>query len=312
MRRLISLASALVYGACSSASHAQMAQDQNFVTMNVSEISSQLDCTIYEESSGTDTTLTRSRTGVYSDPFFAVGIESTAQATYSTWETWYVKDCVDHFPSLKSSLQAALTDPNGPILVVRNKPEYHLTGALSATSTESGPSVKDEDTGLSISSNRMKLHFSFTVQDSKGRVVFASAVQSHINENSDVSLGQTSIKERADGEGLYTALEQRLAKEVARRIAFHFKPIKAQTFVKDRIELNYGANFLPVGSILTAISDRLNSVNLRVVAVNSQKAIAIVEGGIELSGKPEDWAISYAGPDGPETNRRRFQKVKLP
>lgn len=312
MRILKTLASVLLCSAIPAVAYGQIAQEQQLIKIAISDLSSQLDCTIYEESSGTDTTVRRSRTGIYSDPFVSVGVNSTAEATYSTWSTWYVKDCVDHFPSLRVSLQSAIANPNGPITIDQDRPEYYLSGALSATSTDSGPNIVDGDTGLSIKSQRMKLHFSFVVTDKAGKIAFSSQVQSHVTERLDLSLGKASIKERANGEGIYTALEQKLSREVARRIAFHFKPIRADAIINGRVSLNYGENSLPMGSQLSLIDKQLNSARLIVVAANEHQSIALVEGDVELSGRPSDWRISYVDPDGLETNGRRFQRVKLP
>ncbi len=282
------------------------------IQIAIGDLSSQLDCTVYQESSGTDTTVSRSRTGIYADPFVTVGVTSNAEASYSTWKTWYVKDCVDHFPSLKLSLQSSLAETNATLKVSNVKADYYLSGALSATSSESGPIIYDNNADISSKSSRMKIYFNFVVRDKRGSVVFGSQVQSSINESFQAVSTGTSIQERADGEGIYSALEQKMSQAVARRVAFYFKPIEVLSFNNEKIILNYGSKMLPIGSSLTAMGRNGDSVKLLVVTATTAQSVAIVDGNRQLSGLINDWTVNYLDPDSPEANGRRLQKVNLP
>lgn len=296
----------------STASEAETHNISPIQSIAVSELSSQLDCTIYEESSGTDTTVTRSRSGVYADPFAVVGVNSTAQATFSTWKTWYVKDCVNHFPSLKLSLRSALAAARLPLSVTSGKADFYLSGALSATSSENGPLITDADTKLSIKYSRMKIFFNFDVRNSRGKVVYGDQVQASVDEDFQVSAMGTTIKETRSGEGLYSKLEQSMARIVARKIALRLKPIKATSVDKDVVVLNYGDYVLPVGSKLQATDDQGFSVFLNVVSSDDVSSVANVDGdGSDIKITP-DWRIKFVEPDSPNYNGRRFRRNDLP
>ena len=278
----------------------------------VSELSSQLDCTIYEESSGTDTTVTRSRSGVYADPFAVVGVNSTAQATFSTWKTWYVKDCVDHFPSLKLSLRSALAAARLPLNVTSGKADFYLSGALSATSNENGPLITDTDTKLSIRYSRMKIFFNFVVRNNRGQVIYGDQVEASVNEDFQVSAMGTVIRESKSGEGLYSKLEQNMARIVARKIALHLQPIKPISVDKDIIVLNYGDYVLPVGSKLRATNDKGFSVFLNVISSDESSSIANLDGDGSDIKINSDWRITFVDQDNQNYNGRRFRRNDLP
>jgi hypothetical protein len=296
----------------SAPSGAQALKTAPIQSIAVSELSSQLDCTIYEESSGTDTTVTRSRSGVYADPFAVVGVNSTAQATFSTWKTWYVKDCVDHFPSLKLSLRSALAAARMPLNVTSGKADFYLSGALSATSSENGPLITDSDTKVTIKYNRMKIFFNFEVRNSRGKVVYGDQVQASIDEDFQVSAMGTTIKESRSGEGLYGKLEQNMARIVARKIALRLKPIKPISVDEDVVVLNYGDYVLPVGSKLQATNDKGFSVFLNVVSSDDVSSVANVDGdGSDIKITP-DWRITFVEKDSLNYNGRRFRRNDLP
>jgi len=302
----------LLVAMLSEPSAAQTRQETRMQSIGVSELSSQLDCTIYEESSGTDTTVTRSRSGVYADPFAVVGVNSTAQATFSTWKTWYVKDCVDHFPSLKLSLRSALAAARMPLNVTSGKADLYLSGALSATSSESSPLITDADTKISIKYNRMKIFFNFEVRDKSGQVIYGDQAQASVDEDSQISAMGTTIKESRSGEGLYSKLEQNMAVAVARKIALHFKPIRPVSIESDVIVLNYGNYILPVGSKLRATNGKGFSVFLNVVSSDDFNSVANIDGdGSEIEITP-DWVISFLDSENPNTNGRRFKRNDLP
>lgn len=172
MSRLTLAAAAAVLAAAGAAAPAAA---QERPAMSVGRISAVQSCTYFRESAGS--------AGVVATPYAVAG--------YASWRTWWVKDCVDNFATMRSSLEAALAASGGVDMGSRGG--YVISASLSDVSGGPGgaaPRAPDTgDGGFSVATSGMRINADVTVKDRNGRIVFGTLLTKTIETGYDVRAG---------------------------------------------------------------------------------------------------------------------------
>ena len=178
-------------------------------TIAVGAFSSVKECTVYEESEGTNYSASSSAVAANRYGFVA----GRSEASYSTWRTWLVKDCIDHFESLRSTLKAALASAGHGLVVSESGSKYVVTGSISHIRNASQSASQK---GFSDQRNTMEVTFSLLVKDRNGRSVIGRSINKSIDLDRSIAAGGFYTSSTSDGEGLYTALEREVSLAAAK------------------------------------------------------------------------------------------------
>jgi hypothetical protein len=265
----------------------------------VGRIASQKSCTVYQQSAG--------RSALVATPY--------AIAASASWRTWLVKDCVDNFATIRTSLEAALGS-TGKFAVKTQGQGYTLTGTISQVGGDGGPApdAAPPPGGYYVSSRQMFVSMDVTLRDSSGRIVFGGLLTKHLETGSNIQTPGLQSRSSQSGEAVYTELQHEVALAVARLVAFRIEPLKVQSVDGRRIRLNYGSPLLTLGAVVHVTSaDGSTMVRYVVRSASPESATAEVDGEIG------DWTrigpgslASFVESDDPAANERRIENVDLP
>lgn len=274
------------------------AQETRGPSLRVGNISSAKTCKLYQESEG--------RSGVLASPF-VIG-------AYSSWRTWLVKDCVDNFASIRTSLEAALA-ATGKFTIRETSGAYTVEGRISEVSggNEPAPNAPNPGDGYAYATSAMFVNMDVTLRDSKGRIVYGGLLTKHLETGFDVKSGTFRAWGSRSGEGLYTQIQHQVALAVARLVSFRLVPLRVISGEGKKIQLNYGGALMPLGTIVQATSpDGTATMRYLVTSATSDFATAIVDGGGDPSRIIVGSSAIVIEGDDPAANARRFEKVDLP
>lgn len=296
MLKISGLAAALGAGAAfAGAAHAE----GRVATVIIGRIASEKSCTVYQESAG--------RSAVVATPYVV--------AASASWRTWLVKDCVDNFATIRTSLQAALAS-TGKFAVGTTGRGYTLSGAISQVGGDFGPAAPAPSSadGYSVSSRQIFVSMDVTLRDPAGRTVYGGLLTKHLETGSEIHTRGLETRSSQSGEAVYTELQHQVALAVARLVAFRIEPLRVVGADDRTIRLNYGSPLLTLGTIVHATSPNgAASVRYVVTSASPEGATA------EVDGEVGDWTrigpgslASVVEADDPAANERRIKKVDLP
>ncbi|MEG3123838.1 caspase family protein [Sphingomonas sp. GB1N7] len=233
-------------------------------------------------------------------------------ASRTNWVSWFYKDCVSRFEGIRTAIQAALAS-SGKIVV--GPGGVTVNGRLSNVVQDNidAQGGYGQQGSYSISSQGMLVTFDLNIKDSAGRIVFGIPLSKRLETGSLEQTGAVDAQSGQSGEGIYAVLQQSIALAAARRIAFHYAPLEVVS-VKDRkIQLNYGAPLLNIGSLVNVSSPDGNSaIRYRIISVGDGHALAEkYSDGDERSIVPGNRATAIEDDD-PAANQSRFDRVELP
>lgn len=272
------------------------AQAQSAARFTIGEITSKEECKYFLES----------------DIQHAAVATPWLYASKTSWRSWWVKDCVSRFQTMRSSLEAALAS-TGRFAV--GPGGYRISVTIQDVSG-GGPAPANPpvgDRGYAFSKTGIYTSFTVTVTDGSGRVIHGGlatkTVETGARINADGSYAATSMT----GDAVYGVLQNEIALAVARIVAFKVVPLAVTDLDGDRIALNYGAPLLKLGSSINVPSGSgLRSLRYSVVSAANGSAIAEVEGDVDTSSVRVGTVVTYAEEDDPAANGRRYDRVKLP
>lgn len=286
---------ALLFSFCSLA-FVESANAQSVGQFTVGTITTKQDCKYFQESEG--------RRAVVATPWL--------YASATEWRTWWVKDCVDQFATMRSSLEAALAS-SGPLR--SNSGKYRVNVTIEAVSGGEPISAPQPggSRGYSFARSSIYTSYSVTVTDSSGRVVFGHLGKKAVEISGEIIADGTRSWSNMTGEAVYGVLQNEVALTVARAITFHFAPLKVTAAQNDRISLNYGAPFLTLGATLRVpAGNGLSTLPYVVVSASGSEAIAELDGDIDADPVVPGAVVTYIEADDPAANGRRYDRVKLP
>lgn len=274
-------------------------------TIAIGTFTSVKECTYYQESEGSDYSASSGVVAANRYGFVAGG----SSESYSTWRTWWVKDCVDHFASLKSSLSATLASAGHGLIVTKAGAKFTISGAISDIRSTSHSM---QQRGVSDQSNAWEVTFSLVVKDRNGRAIAGQTINKSIDLDRSIAAGGFASSSSVDGEGLYTALEKEVAIAAARYVAFRFNPIRIQSVNGQKIVLNYGSPLLDNGDLVQVLSPDGRLIKFTVQGSVGGQSVASVEGRQDTSSLSPGAVVEYVDPSSPAANGRRFERVDLP
>ena len=312
---------------CSPAALVQ-AQPKPVVTIKVGAIETAQECTLYEgvrysnesRSSGSSSGRVSASGSAYSTPYGGGGSASMSggyRSSYSessktSFETFFVEDCISHFEGVRSAMEAALAS-TGSITVGGGG--YTLTGrvedAVPVTSGYANRNVNGRASGTL--SNGLKVTMSIKVADRSGRAIFGYPIVTEIETDYAGVARGTVAASVSSGEGLYSLLQRQLALAAARKIAFHFNPLVVSQGAGKKIQLNYGAPLLETGSMLSVTSsDGSVAARYRVTSVSSGTALAEQMGDADSRNIGPGAVATVIEKGDPAANQSVLERAELP
>ncbi len=271
-------------------------------TVRIDTIASQQTCTYYQNSEG-------AAAGSASAGWFGASA-SVAVA----WRTWWVKDCVSNFATMKSSLEAALAS-SGKLAITSRSANYALSGIVSADGTQQDSMSQQTSRGgdIDIDSTGLFATMDITLKDASGKTIYGANVRKRIDLGNDATADGVSTGSEQSGQAIYNQLQEALALAVARKVAFHLVPLTVIGGDGRTIRLNYGAPYLQLGTTVEATSpDGRVTIRYNVVAADDAAATAEVDGdgnaGLIVPGS----TATVIEADDPAANGRRMKRVDLP
>lgn len=269
-------------------------------TVRVARIDSARSCTLYQMSAG------RHREASAVDAYGA------AAASETSWMTYLVRDCVDNFASLRTSLQAALA-ASGKLAVVPGGGSYVVSGRISDVSGggPAAPAQRAPGGSFAISSSGMLVNMDVTVRDAAGRIVFGGLLTKRLETGFSMATRGLSSSSSESGDAVYTELQHEVALAVARLVAFRIEPLRVTGGGARRIQLNYGAPLLALGTMVQVTAPDGSIVRYTVSGAGQGSAQADYYGGDADRVVPGSPAIVIESDD-PAADARRFDRVDLP
>jgi hypothetical protein len=291
MSRILALAAGMAAVLIASGAQAQVR------TVSIGRITSQKACTVYQESAG--------RSSVVATPYAIAASES--------WRTWLVKDCVDNFATMRTSLEAALA-ATGKFAMKAKGATYSVAGAVSDVGMDGDPTSRASPTAAySVASSGMFVSMDVTLRDASGHTIYGGLLTKRLETGSNIHTPGFDTAASQSGAGVYAELQHQVALAAARLVAFHIEPLRVTGAEGRQIRLNYGAPLLTLGAIIHANSpDGGPPVRYRVVSANADAAFAELDGEGNASRVTSGSTATMVEADDPAANERRIQKVDLP
>ena len=264
--------------------------------LSVGTITTKQDCQYFLESEGVHTQI--------ATPWL--------YASSMQWRTWWVKDCVAQFATMRSSLEAALASsgalPSGP-------GNYRVNVTIEGVSGGDPVSAPQPSgaRGYSFARSSIFTSYSVSVTDGSGHVVFGHLGKKAVEVGSEIIADGTRSQTSMTGEAVYGVLQNELALTIARAVSFHFAPLKVTEVQNDRIALNYGAPFLTVGATLRVpVGNGLSTLQFVVISAGGGRAIAELDGDFDTTAIALGTTVTYIEADDPAANGRRYDRIRLP
>ncbi|HYF23034.1 MAG TPA: hypothetical protein VD929_06515 [Caulobacteraceae bacterium] len=275
------------------------AQPATPIAISVGRIDSEKRCTLYQESAG-DAALFATQESV---------------AAFASWRTWWVRDCIDNFASLRTSIEAALAS-TGKFVVKPSGGTYVVSGRISDLSGENAPPARAAPAGphdYSFERNFMFVNMDVVLRDSGGRTIHGGLLTKQMETSYDINAGGRRAYGSTSGQALFTQMQHQVALAVARQVAFRLVPMKVTSSNGSSIRLNYGSPLLTMGTMIEATSpDGGTVVRYAVTSSNASTATAELDGdGDPARIVPGSTAVVIE-PEDPAANGRRMKRVNLP
>jgi hypothetical protein len=264
-------------------------------SLSVGTITSKQKCTYFQESAG--------RSAAVVTPY--------TMATASSWRSWWVKDCVDNFATMRTSLQAALA-AGGGVALRTSGGRYVVSGSISDVIGGGGPAPTAPGADWAMQTNGMMVSMDVTVRDGAGRIVFGGLLSKTIQTGFNIQADGTRSYGSMSGEGLYGLMQQELALAVARMVCFHFTPLRVSDVRGKNITLNYGAPLLKLGTIVQVQGQGGDVLRFSVTSAAQGTAVAVLDADGDMDEIAPGALGNVIEADDPAANGRRMKRVELP
>lgn len=233
-------------------------------------------------------------------------------ASHVSWRTWWVKDCVDNFQTMRSSLEAALAS-TGKFTVGRGG--YRIDVTIGDVSGGGGapdnPAIGPR--GFAVSKTGMLATFTVTVKDRSGQVIYGGLSSKTIETGVHVDAGNLHASSSMTGDAVYGVMQNELALAIARIVAFKIEPLRVTQADGERIRLNYGSPFLKLGTLVeVGGEDSVYAIKYNVVSASNGNAVAEVDGDNDTASIRAGMQATMIEADDPAANGRRYNRIRLP
>lgn len=307
---------------------ASQAQTMGATPVRVGEIETAQECTLYQGVRYKNETRERGSSSGYvagggsgyanaygaggSGYYAAGGSSSYASSSKTSFETFFVKDCISHFEGIRQALQSALAS-SGSVVVKTGG--YVLTGRVEDVVPIGSGYVDQASSGRQYGSvsGGLRVTMSVKVADKSGRIVFGAPVVTEIETASYGEARGSANVSVATGEGLYSLLQRQVAMVAARQVAFHFRPLEVVNLGGKKVQLNYGGPLLEVGTMLSITSpDGSSAARYRVTSVGAGSALAQQVGDADSTGIMPGSRATVIEKGDAAANQSTLERVDLP
>lgn len=265
-------------------------------TIDLGPITSIQSCTYFQNREGAAV--------AYLSPWFA--------AFASSWRSWWVKDCVDRFPTFRDSITAALVATN-KFSVGRGGLQISI--ALSNLS-EGGPAPRTgpiPGDGYSVSQAWASVGVDVTVRDRSGQVILGAPFIKKVETGFDIRAGGEHVWGQGADASTMAQMQREVALAVARFIAFKTEPLMVTQVNGSDVELNYGSPVLKIGDMVSVEGgDGLRGLRYRIVSVGASSAVAEIDGDNRATGVRTGNHVNFIEQDSDDADARRYRRVPLP
>lgn len=317
-----------VLGLAVLGSTASQAQTISPTPVRVGAIETAQECTLYEGVRYKNETRERGSSSGYvagggsgyanaygaggSGYYSAGGRSSYSSSSKTSFETFFVKDCISHFEGIRAALQSALAS-SGSVVV---KPGgYVMTGRVEDVVPTGNGYVDQAASGRQYGSvsGGLRVTMSIKVADKSGRIIFGAPIVTEIETATYNEARGSANASVASGEGLYSLLQRQIAMVAARQVAFHFRPLEVVNLGGKKIQLNYGAPLLEVGSMLSLTSpDGSSAARYRITSTGANTALAQQVGDADSTGIVPGSRATVIEKGDPAANQSTLERVDLP
>ena len=268
-------------------------------SLTIGKVSAEQSCTLYQESAGSSYEAGHANAYGYG---YVAG---------ESWRTWLVKDCVNNFSTMRSSLEAALAS-SGKFSIRPKGGAYSVSVSLSQVGQDGGP-PRDGGGAYSISTQGLFATAQVTVRDASGKIVFGGVMTKHMETGSQIRTSGLSTSSGQSGEAVYTELQNEVALAIARTVAFHIDPLRVVDGGGKQIRLNYGSPLLQVGTVIEAPRPGAQrGLHYLVDSADPSGATAHQDTEGDSSSVGPGLAVNVIESDDPAANTRRTERVELP
>lgn len=262
--------------------------------VGVGSITSIESCAYFENREGASAT--------YLDPWFA--------AFASTWRSWWVKDCVDEFATLRHSVDAALAS-SGKFSV---GPGGYTVDLSLSNLNEGGPAPDTHpvgEDGYAVSQSWASIGLDVTVRDRSRKVIFGAPFVKKVETGYDIRGGGSRSWGQSTGPAMMAKMQQEIALAVARLVSFNIVPLRVTGTDGADIELNYGAPIVSIGDLIN-VEAGLRGSRYSIVSVSKGRAVAEPYGDSPVGAVQIGASANFVEKDSGEANARRTRRVPLP
>lgn len=224
------------------------------------------------------------------------------------WGSQLVRDCQQNFPGLRGTLSAAFASAGVP---------RELRGrrlVLSGRLTDAGFESQSISTGGStVAGESMVVSVDFQVRDATGHVVYGGALTKRFPIGAHTRTSSVASDQSDTGRSNFSQLQREVAYAVARSVTFHIAPLRVTANDGHRLQLNYGAPLVPLGSaVQVPHTGSLRTSRLNVVSATGTDSLAESEVPVDLGDVPVGTVVTFAEADDPAANTRRYERQELP
>lgn len=233
-------------------------------------------------------------------------------ASHVAWRTWWVKDCVNNFQTMRSSLEAALAS-TGKFTMGRGGYRIDVTiGDVSGGgAAPDNPAIGPR--GFAVSKTGMLTTFTVTVKDASGRVIYGGLSSKTIETGVHIDADGLHASSSMTGDAVYGVMQNELALSIARIVAFKIEPLRVTQADGDRVRLNYGSPFLKLGTLVeVGGEDSLYAIKYNVVSASTGSAVAEVDGDNDTASVRAGMQATMIEADDLAANGRRYKRNRLP
>lgn len=235
-------------------------------------------------------------------------------STVAAWGPWFLVDCRDQFPQMKTSLQSALLESGRVRLATQKDSAPSKGAALIVSASVSGLGMESNRASASdycVAGTQVRGTMDYRVRNGpSGPVLYGGSVTKSAEVASHAVAGSGHCSASVPSQADYRQLQNELALAAAREIVFKLEPLKVVALAGTRAVLNYGAPFVNLGSEVDVEDELGVPVRFRVSGAGAGRSIASPVGdvrAIALGAKAR-----LIENDDRAANARRFERVELP
>ena len=283
------------------------ASAQDRVAVNIGTVTSTQTCTYYRNYSGSSLR--------YSESEYARWWGAAAARRYylshTTWHSWVYKDCVTNFQNLRNTVDAALAS-TGRLTTGGGGYTLDITiSDIGQTPPANTRPVRGENS-YRTSWGTATATVSYTLRDPSGRNVDGGVLTKKVEMSRTLNTDNLQVRTSEPGASVYDLMQNEVALNIARDVAFAIDPMRVIAVEGDLIEINYGRPLLSLGDRLDVKKTRgIGSLRYRVISAGENDAVAEIDGNNDTSDIEPGNEVTFIEGDSDAANARRIRGKRI-